>query len=73
VPRAWPRPGPSAENRNGLDAEWHPAHPDQRRGEPEDLPSILAINPNGKPILVAAVGYQAKAGEQLYSSSRRDL
>jgi hypothetical protein len=29
------------------------------------------MNPNGKPIVVAAVGYQAKTGEQLYWGSRR--
>jgi hypothetical protein len=40
---------------------------------PYDLPSTLAINSNGKPILVAAVGYQAKAGGQLYWRSRRGL
>jgi hypothetical protein len=38
---------------------------------PYDRPSTLAINPNGKPILVAAVGYQTKAGEQLYWGSQR--
>ena len=38
-----------------------------------DVPSTLAINPNGKPIVAAAVGYQAKAGEQLYWGSRRGL
>ena len=38
-----------------------------------DVPSTLAINPNGKPIVAAAVGYQAKAGEQLYWGRRRGL
>jgi hypothetical protein len=40
---------------------------------PYNLPSTLAISRNGKPILVAAVGYQAKGGEQLYWGSRRGL
>jgi hypothetical protein len=36
---------------------------------PYDLPSTLAINPNGKPILVARSATQAKAGEQLYRAA----